>query len=315
LVQPVRIPAATEATIGPPGAAGFSQVRDYLRRLPQPIRYHPNPGNGGDALIAAASWRLFDELSLEVHPWREGDDARGAVLVYGGGGNLVPLYRTAKSFVGRHHRAAARLVVLPQSIDGNDRLLAALGANVDLLCREHTSFERTRRLAPRANVLLVEDLSLSLDARALLAAPAPAFAPAPGREALERSARRLRRRRGWLSALAAARAGVDGERVLRCFRRDRERLRRRLPFGNIDLSLAVPFELAMAQRANVERTAWEMLAFLDRFDRIETDRLHVCIGAALLGKRVDFFPNSYWKNRAVFEASLAPRFERVRWRG
>jgi hypothetical protein len=298
-----------------PAAAGWTPLRDFLRSLPQPIHYRPNPGNGGDALIAAATWRLFDELALDVRPWREGDDARGAVLVYGGGGNFVPTYGAAADFVARHHRAAARLVVLPQSIDGNDALLAELRANVDLLCREHTSFERSRRLAPRANVLLVEDVSLSLDARALLAAPAPAFAPTPARGALERSARRLRRRRRWLSALAAARAPADGGRVLRCFRRDRERVRRPPPFGNLDLSLAVPFELAMEQRANVERTAWEMLAFLDRFDRIETDRLHVCIGAALLGKRVDFFPNSYWKNRAVFEASLAPRFERVRWRG
>lgn len=296
---------------------GWSDVRDCLRALPaQEIRYHPNPGNGGDALIALATWRIFDELRLRVRLWHEGDDSRGAVLVYGGGGNLVPTYGAAAGFVARHHRSAARLLVLPQTIDGHDALLGELGPNVDLLCRERTSFARCRRLAPRANVRLVEDLSLSLDARELLASPAPAFAPGAEQAALERSARALRRRRRVLAAVAAAhRVLVGGERVLRCFRSDRERIRAPRPLANIDLSLAVPFELAMEQRANVARTAWEMLAFLDPFDRIETDRLHVAIGAALLGKHVGFHPNRYWKNRAVFEDSLAPRFPRVQWRG
>jgi exopolysaccharide biosynthesis predicted pyruvyltransferase EpsI len=42
-----------------------------------------------------------------------------------------------------------------------------------------------------------------------------------------------------------------------------------------------------------------------------TNRLHVCICAALLGRRVHFFPNDHFKNRAVFESSLKDRFPLV----
>jgi exopolysaccharide biosynthesis predicted pyruvyltransferase EpsI len=55
-------------------------------------------------------------------------------------------------------------------------------------------------------------------------------------------------------------------------------------------------------------------SFLDqisRFETICTNRLHVCIGAALLGRRVHFFPNDYFKNKLVFEASLEPYFPNV----
>ena len=71
----------------------------------------------------------------------------------------------------------------------------------------------------------------------------------------------------------------------------------------------------MRDRAVVRYTSWEFLRYLDRFDRVETNRLHVTIGAALLGKGVAFYPNSYWKNQAVFEATLRLRFPNIEWRG
>ncbi|MDT8344762.1 MAG: hypothetical protein RQ752_10055 [Thermohalobaculum sp.] len=46
---------------------------------------------------------------------------------------------------------------------------------------------------------------------------------------------------------------------------------------------------------------------------IWTDRLHVAIAGALLGREVHLFPNSYFKNEAVFRTSLAPHFPNVRF--
>jgi exopolysaccharide biosynthesis predicted pyruvyltransferase EpsI len=41
-----------------------------------------------------------------------------------------------------------------------------------------------------------------------------------------------------------------------------------------------------------------------KYKKIDTDRLHVAIGATLLEKKVTLFPNSYYKNKAVYDYSL-----------
>lgn len=61
--------------------------------------------------------------------------------------------------------------------------------------------------------------------------------------------------------------------------------------------------------------AADMLPENDCYGEIRTNRLHVGIVGALLGKRVVLHDNSYGKNRAVWEHSLAGRFPDVEWRG
>jgi exopolysaccharide biosynthesis predicted pyruvyltransferase EpsI len=44
---------------------------------------------------------------------------------------------------------------------------------------------------------------------------------------------------------------------------------------------------------------------------IHTDRLHIAIGSCLLGKEVHMYPGRYFKNRAIFDASITGYFENV----
>lgn len=58
----------------------------------------------------------------------------------------------------------------------------------------------------------------------------------------------------------------------------------------------------------------KMAAFLEaisKFDTIHTNRLHVGIAAAMMWRRVHFYANSYFKNQAVYEASLRLAFPNV----
>jgi exopolysaccharide biosynthesis predicted pyruvyltransferase EpsI len=52
---------------------------------------------------------------------------------------------------------------------------------------------------------------------------------------------------------------------------------------------------------------------LAQFDAINTNRLHVAIAGALLGRKVNLFPNSYLKNHAIFRTSLEPFYPNVRF--
>ncbi len=51
-----------------------------------------------------------------------------------------------------------------------------------------------------------------------------------------------------------------------------------------------------------------MINFLEEYKVVNTDRLHVAILASLLGKEVNFYPNSYYKNEAVYNYSLFNRY-------
>lgn len=57
-------------------------------------------------------------------------------------------------------------------------------------------------------------------------------------------------------------------------------------------------------RGEADQVSFDFLQVIDRARIVETNRLHVGIGAALMGKEVILHDNSYGKLGAVFEASL-----------
>ncbi len=67
------------------------------------IYYRPNPGNAGDALIAAGAFILFDQAGLNVEIIDSNDfDSEGKIVIYAGGGNLVGIYSAARDFIRKH---------------------------------------------------------------------------------------------------------------------------------------------------------------------------------------------------------------------
>ena len=270
------------------------------------ILYVSNPGNAGDSLIAAATfqalraaglrWRLVDHRNLDAKTTKD------ALVLYAGGGNLVRYYPDARRFIAAHHRGAGRLVLLPHTIDGHEDLLAELGPNVDLIARDRRSFRHIRAHAPGARHHLMHDIALYLDIGELRSGPLRPAAP-PTMRAAARLAfqgwRRLRKRR------------PPAGRVLNAFRTDREATGIERPTGNFDLSSLYSGWAAPEVFARI--AARDFLAIAERYDEIRTNRLHVGIAGALLGKRVILHDNSYGKNRAIWEHSLAGRFSNVEW--
>src|SRR5205823_10070645 len=79
-----------------------------------------------------------------------------------------------------------------------------------------------------------------------------------------------------------------GQGTLNAFRTDPEALPLGLPPDNNDISVTC-------------QTLDEWLWTIARHDTIRTDRTHVTIAAALLGKRVRFRPSNYHKLPAIVE--------------
>ena len=84
----------------------------------------------------------------------------------------------------------------------------------------------------------------------------------------------------------------DGEGTLLAYRGDREASGGAVPDGAEDIS-----ETAPSMRAWLERIAGS--------EEVHTDRTHVMIAAALMGKRVRYRDSAYWKNTAVAETWLS----------
>lgn len=91
-----------------------------------------------------------------------------------------------------------------------------------------------------------------------------------------------------------------GKGILNAFRSDCESKFKFVPEPNSDISY----------NGYATKPLNEFLNTISQFEQINTDRLHVAITAVLLGKKVNLYPNSYFKNKAVFEYSLS-RFPNI----
>lgn len=311
----------------PPARLDLEAFLADLKHEPQPILFIPNPGNAGDALIAHATRQMFDRLGLDYvwvnDFWRF--DPRGRVIVYGGGGNLVRQYADASRALRWADGNAKRLILLPHTVGGHDELLAGLGPEADLICRDLVSYAHVRDAVRSAGCHLADDLALSVDARTTLeTSPAPmSTLPLYGRRLLYRmilkpswsntvaSPRKLRQSERMYASRRSESEQGEAPGTLQAFRTDAERTELPPPPDNLDLSDLFSYGTRTATVCHTG--AQHLLRYLDTFEEVRTNRLHLAIGAALLGKRVKLHPNAYFKNRAVWEFSLRERFPHVEW--
>lgn len=277
----------------------------------QRILFLPNPGNAGDSVIACAEYQLFERLGINyrvISREVSSSETQSEIVFYGGGGNLVALYKDAHDFIERHHKGVKQLVVLPHTIVAYPELLASLGNNVDLICREQLSYDYVASFVSAARVHLMDDAAFSLDVERLLA-----------RAGIAENVwlnRPLTAVKHLIRVLLHRLRNVRQRNTLNAFRSDIESTGRWLEWrakANFDVSNMFYPETMSALDSVL--TARCMVRFINRFDTVRTDRLHVCIVSLLLGKEVHFYDNSYGKNRAVYEQSMLGRYPRLKWCG
>ena len=290
----------------------WTQLSGYLSTFRnERILYKPNPGNGGDGIIAEATFQLFESSNIRYKIWNPSDKIEGAVVIHGGGGNLVPGYSAAADFLRSVQDRAKKVILLPHTVDGHAELLSSFGDNVTIFCREIRSYEYAKANAPKAEVLLGEDLALSLNLPLLFS---------------KTQSLRLVLRRPYRFLKSYVECSNHLKRIHNkrrqspeitstgfFFREDIEKTSIQLPPDNFDISQDLSHEWTMSDRARISIGCQNFFRYLDAYERVETNRLHVAIGSLLLGKSVHLYPNSYWKNAEVFKASLRDRFANIEW--
>ena len=253
------------------GRHGVVRLLSFFASQQEEIKYVPNPGNAGDALIALATILSFKKLGVKfsLHgPKTVFSD--NDTVVYGGGGNLVPMYQDASSCI-KNNLHVQRLVLLPHTIAGNVELLQSLGRNTFIFARERISFRHiVSNMNYPENCFIDHDLAFSLNC-----------------SAIETSVKL-----GHLNA----------------FREDCERTGIVIPVGNVDLSRKYTLPGCTFIWKNIIASVSGLVSAISSASSISTNRLHIAILASLLNKQTKFYGNSYYKNQAVFEYSIAHRF-------
>lgn len=278
------------------------------------VHYYSNPGNAGDALITKATMQLFRCNGVR-YQWIDHPDLvpQGGIIVYSGGGNLTRYYDVARQFVGAIHKVAERVIILPHTIDGHEDLLSTLGSNVDIICRERISYEHVQRYAKRANVYLTDDMAFHLKIDDLFA---NAQFQRPWHRSLDTTLliRALYTKNfGQLATYLRSRYWVARTGILHAFRTDVEQSSIEVPSNNCDISEVANH--GTHSEAAVSSSAIHLLQLVKHCRQLHTNRLHAAIAGALLNKEVWFYPNSYFKNQAVYEFSMQSRFPHVHWMG
>ncbi len=247
------------------------------------ITWIPNPGNGGDSLIAAGTLQLFDALDLNYRIGDINKVYRHQVVFYGGGGNLVGLYKIGENFLRQALTPAHEniVVILPHTIKDCDALLEAIDQHprTTVVCRDKFSYDYVRTSLSDAdppNLFLSDDMAFYLNVD------------------------RYRHKRSPAS-----------KRTLNYFRRDQEKTSLPLPRNNRDLSQDINIVPAMDNKKLVFKNAYKLLDEIDKYATVNTNRLHGAIGASLLNKRVHLYPNSYWKNQEVYNYSLRDNYPKT----
>lgn len=264
------------------------------------LRYVPNAGNAGDALICAGTWQLFDDLRLKPRLSHPDEIGRGDVAIYGGGGNLVSEYDECAEFLEIcMARRVKRALVLSQSVRGHEKLLRRLDDRFTIACREDESLERVRASETGATIIFAPDLALRIDAERLFAR----CRELPVRARLMRDLTlngRVPAYLKWRSRLL--RLAMECRSTLHIIRADVEAVAGVTGPARWDVSGLYWSDYLL--RSEAEFVARDLLELVQTSREVVTNRLHAGVAAALVGRRVTYTDNSYGKIRAVYNSSL-----------
>ena len=273
----------------------------------------PNPGNAGDSLINAATFQFFDDNKLEytvLSPRQIKKDIQknidvikkynlnGVTLILGGGGAFSSNYTYSRDLINAVHKSVSKLILLPCTVEGHQDLLNQLNENCYIFCREQVSFNYLADLNKKINVFLHDDMAFFVNLNVLLSLKSYP-------SSFEKKLKNIKS-----NLIVKKHIKKHGTKHLFALRLDPESNTNSIPSGNLDMSQL--FSLGCAFKNDNLNTAKELAINLNKFDEITTDRLHIGILSTLLGKKVNFLSNSYFKNKAVFENSLT-KFDNIKF--
>lgn len=269
----------------------FEELSDFSNGI---IYYYPNNGNAGDALINMGFYTLAKKYNVhfveinknEINKVREED-----VLLIAGGGALVPEWGSTTDLIANLNKKI-KLIIFPQSIRDIDNVISNLPENTTIFCREKYSYQYCLEKSNTKSIFLENDIAFYCDLNEILDSEV-------GMQ--------------FFSKKNIARHIILGghkfcsyfkHNIIFAMRVDKEKNDKLdVPRKLInDFSIVASFGAGNYKQSLY--SARKFLNLINLYEEIHTDRLHVAIGAALLGKKVKIYNNGYYKCKGVYEKSM-----------
>ncbi len=277
-------------------------VADILAQI-KSFSFLPNSGNLGDFLIAQGEYNFFQAHGLSFEIFDERSPINNNTLVYGGGGVFVPFWDYSSILNIFRRQDIEHVIILPSSFYQCPDLVEILDERFIIFCRDHRSYDYLLSAQTKARILSGDDMALVVK-----------------KNRQERVLRSYIKARAWelflidkhlyqpylkiyerLKNISYDR-NISGIKTAYFMRGDSEAEALENVKSTLDISLA-----AVGNCRDESFTAILASLFLSMIggaDIVVSDRLHVCIGAALLGKTVLMVDNAYKKLSGVYAQSL-----------
>lgn len=291
------------------------EMDNALKQLGE-FYFLPNFGNLGDGFIAACAYQYLEARQYPYQVYQRSTSwlyQQPFNFVYGGGGLWINLYQKAyrniiNIFKSPHLK---KCVILPSSFNNCDDLFEVLDERFTVFCREENSYKYCKSMNSKANFCLADDLAVNCDInmfRQDLSDPGALndffYNENNFLYVYNAYKKLLKKSQNELSKIKDFKVGYF-------FRQDKERLIVNNPAqSGIDLSAFCSHQWTDSGFAFLATRIF--LDFIGRFDIIVTDRLHIAIAAAKLGKKVLALDNSYGKIAAIYKHSLQNKFENIK---
>lgn len=249
-----------------------------------------NNGNRGDGIIHMGARTLFNQYGIKQREinWSymynvQGNTISGDILLVHGCGSFCIPYHESVVQVDYYKDRFDRIIILPSSFDIRcepvSKFISNLQPHIHVFCRERYSYNQVLSLAPhKSNIYIDHDLSLYLDYR------------------------------NWKS---------EGRGTLIAFRTNNSNtewgFQAKKRFYNISAQLLRSRDCMDVSHGNALEGE-KLLSIITQYRKVITDRAHVAIAAAYLGKETRIFPGSYHKVKGIYEFSLA-HLSNVAWKG
>lgn len=241
--------------------------------------FFPGYGNLGDGLIALGTLDFFKDMewapSCIYGHHKEAFLGHSHVVLGGGGGWVKGLWFHYSEQAVAFLQGGGQLLILPTSFAGLGAELVPYAEQVTIFCRERQSYEELLRLGmPESRIFLCPDMAFYTKEEHF--------------------------------------SGLEEEGqypVLQILRRDEEGIRKNHPRDSVDLPLLFN-DVQWAEEAQCLGPLRAVAGLINQFECVETDRLHMAVLAALIGRTVRLEPSSYFKIKAIFDYTLH-RFPKV----
>lgn len=248
------------------------------------IFYHENGGNAGDALINVGFYHLAEKIGLKYQSIGDElcDFKKGDVVLVAGGGCIVPEWDSVPEYISAVLETEADLVILPQSINGREELLKKLRKNDVVILREKYSYDYCSKLDLESRLFVSKDTAFYLQV-----------------EKLNVNNLKLLEFMNVKNAVRLMLILYHYYRSIFCKTIDAYRCDSEASNNNVKRKLYNDLSLVCSFGANNYNSSFLsaslFLKVLSRYEKINTDRLHVMVGGVLLNKKVIAQNNNYYK--------------------